>query len=127
MLTNTHTITTTTGRRFAVRVVRRGDRYGHEDCLTHDRDLALIEFYDLSYPETFGERGQFVTRYDADTLLGERAPHYKPSPWTKPQGVTGGLYLDCGVPEWTLDAAAMRDALAYAYGVLTGMPGGRDA
>ena len=44
--------------KFNVRIVRAGDRYGRDNCLTHDKDEPLVEFYDSRYPHT--EYGQFV-------------------------------------------------------------------
>lgn len=80
------------GRSFGVRLVRTGDRYGRDDCLTHDGE-TMVEFYDLSYPDKFGERGQFVSRYNLSDLAG-RAYAY-------------GLDLDGGVDVWTVDVDAM--------------------
>jgi len=82
------------GREFLVRVVRMGDCYGLDDCLTHDKPEPLIEFYDLKYAGTkFGARGQFVSRYDASTI----AKHVP--------GV--GLDLHMGVDGWKVDGPAM--------------------
>lgn len=87
-------ITNDEGRTFLVRAVRKGERYGLDDCLTHDEADPLIEFYDLSAdPKKFGERGQFVSRYYASTLA-------------KRDGL--GLCLDGGIPEWSIDAEAMK-------------------
>lgn len=94
------------GRRFHVRAVLRGDRYGLNDCLTHDEDKPMIEFYDLTYAnqKIWDERGQFVSRYYAETLL---------------EGDTSrGLCLNGGVPGWSVDAAAMNLVLAFAKGIL---------
>jgi len=82
-----------TGLSFAVVVVPTGAAYGLEDCLTNDGGL-MVEFYDTRFPHT--EHGQFVSRYYASTLL----------PWKG-----GGLCLDGGVPNWSLDAGAMREAM----------------
>jgi len=73
---------------FLLRIVRAGDRYGLDDCLTHPhkRDSAapLVEFYDSRHPHT--PRGQFVSRYYVDTILGRDR-------WGTG---TGGLCLDGG-------------------------------
>lgn len=68
------------GRLFGVRVIRTGDRYGLDDCLTVKPDeKPMAEFYDLSQcirsgqaqdVAKFGPRGQFVSRYYVATLLG---------------------------------------------------------
>jgi hypothetical protein len=80
---------------FAVRLVKKGDRYGLHGCLTHDIDEPLVEFYDTRYDhnsdwlEEF--KGQFVSRYYAGTLLGH----------------DGGLCLDGGVSDWHVSAGNM--------------------
>ena len=35
--------------KYNVRIVNKGDRYGREDCLTHDDDRPMAEFYDRRY------------------------------------------------------------------------------
>lgn len=97
-------ITNATGRRFLVRILCAGDRYGADDCLTwadgsplspsSDKNRPGVEFYDYTYAneKTFGPRGQFVSRYYVDTIL-------------KTQGT--GLDLMGYEPVWKIDAAAM--------------------
>ena len=87
-VTNSHT-----GISFNVVVVPKGAAYGAEDCLTNEGSL-MVEFYDIRYPHT--EYGQFVSRYYAKTLLPHRG---------------GGLCLDGGIPNWTLDAPSMTKAM----------------
>ena len=89
---NTMKVTNSNGLSFNVRIVRKGDTYGRNNCLTNDDDRSLVEFYDTRYAHT--PLGQFVSRYFAFTLL-ERAGEYV------------GLNLDGGVPDWTIDADAM--------------------
>lgn len=85
----TATITATNGIRFLVRLLLEGDRYGLNDCLVWSGEPG-VEFYDTRYQHTIF--GQFTGgRYYVDTLLG---------------GV-GGLCLDGGVSDWSLDSAAM--------------------
>lgn len=98
-------ITNDAGRRFLVRVVRKGERYGLNDKLVHDGGASigkendpLIEFYDLTHCDKFGPRGQFVSRYYASTL----ATH------------NGGLTLDGGCHVWSVDARAMQPVIALA-------------
>jgi hypothetical protein len=75
-----------------VRIVRKGEKYGLNRCLTNDRDDPLVEFYDSRQSvENFGELGQFVSRYYLHTLT-----HSKHPPGT-------GLCLDGGVPAWDVD------------------------
>lgn len=91
------TITADNGVPFLVRIVREGDTYGLNDCLTHDEPMPLVEFYDTRYPHT--SRGQFVSRYYADTIAGVRSGR--------------GLDLDGGVPDWTIDGESMRFVSAW--------------
>ena len=76
--------------RWNVRIVRQNDRYGLNDCLVHEESDPLIEFYDNNYKND-GEwkRGQFVSRYCAQTLFEDCYNCYK---W--------GLQLYGEVPEW---------------------------
>ena len=83
---------------WTARLVETGDRYGLNDCLVHDDDEPLIEFYDLRFTENFGPRGQFVSRYYLSTFLDVIA-------------AGSGLDLDGGIPAWTLDAEAAAAAV----------------
>jgi len=74
---------------WAVRIVEKGDKYGLKDCLTHEGDEPLVEFYDTRYEHT--DLGQFVSRYFLETLIdGE-----------------GGLNLQGGVPMWSINEPCM--------------------
>jgi hypothetical protein len=87
-------ITNRDGRKFFIRVVFRGDSYGRNDCLEHDDDMPMIEFYDWTYRSNdFGPRGQFVSRYNADTLAR--------------RDDSVGLNLQGDVSVWWVDSAAM--------------------
>jgi len=82
------------GDRWLVRVVKRDDRYGLNDCLVHDEDDPLVEFYDAEYRGSgegreFGPRGQFVARYYWSTLC------------KRPRGL--GLDLLSYEPKWKLE------------------------
>lgn len=90
-------VTAAHGTRFAVRVLRKGDTYGLDGCLTNDHDTPLVEFYDLDQGEKFGPAGQFVSRYYAHTLLGT-GPHAG-----ERIGTTAGLDLHAGILAWSLD------------------------
>ena len=72
---------------WAVRVVQKGEFYGLQNCLTHETNEPLVEFYDTRYP--FSNLGQFVSRYNISTLVG-----------THPYG--HGLCLNGGVPDWNI-------------------------
>lgn len=56
---------------FNIRIVARGDKYGLDDCLEHDRDDLLVEFYDAKATQ-HGPRGYFVSRHFGITILGCR-------------------------------------------------------
>ena len=90
------------GKRFTVRIVREGDRYGRGDCLTHDGSGPMAEFYDATYADLgwFGPHGQFVSRYYISTLL-------------ESQHRGRGLDL-CGYePAWTIDAGTMETVYEF--------------
>ena len=99
--------TNSEGRIFGVRIIRKGDRYGLDDCLTVD-GAPMVEFYDATYRgPKFGPRGQFVSRYYASTLLeGGR-------------GRKEGLCLHGGEPVWSIDAGTMRAIREYVVETLT--------
>lgn len=82
--------------KFFVRIVRKGDRYGLDFCLTHNENEPMVEFYDTRYPHT--EFGQFVSRYYLSTTL---------------EGDNTGLCLYGGVPEWTVSAEDMAAVRAW--------------
>jgi hypothetical protein len=90
--------------RFNVRIVRTGDAYGLDNCLTNN-DGPMVEFYDRKYMHT--PRGQFVSRYFVSTLLERPAV---------------GLSLDGGVPAWTVSADDMRLVDAYLRGFVALRP-----
>ena len=101
------TIQNDQGRMFNVRIVREGDRYGLDDCLTHN-GAPMVEFYDASQdPAKFGERGQFVSRYYVDTLTGRDGFG---------RDIRNGhaLNLHGGVEAWTLDPWAAAQAVDWA-------------
>jgi len=78
--------------KFFIRIVRDGDAYGMNDCLTHAGD-PMVEFYDTRYNHAaWMGRGQFVQRYYVETLLDGR----------------GGLCLMGGVPEWSVSGEDMK-------------------
>lgn len=77
---------------WTVRIVRKGQKYGRDNCLTHTENDPLVEFYDRRYAHT--PHGQFVSRYYASTLLS--------SP-----NASGGINLHGGVPEWTVGDEVM--------------------
>lgn len=89
-------ITNDKGRHFNVRILKQGDRYGRDDCLTVETaDKILVEFFDATYEgTTHGPLGQFTCgRYYADTIL--EGPRLQ------------GLCLHGGEPVWEIDGEAM--------------------
>ena len=80
--------------KFNVRIVRTGEKYGLNRCLTNGENHNLTEFYDSTQdPQKFGELGQFVSRYYLSTLLERK----------NSRSVHQGLCLDGGVPAWNVD------------------------
>ena len=85
---------------FNVRILRKGEKYGLEDCLTHKERKPLVEFYDYRHRnDQEWKRGQFVSRYYAETIL-EHNPN-------------NALSLDGGIPAWTVPPVSMREILAW--------------
>lgn len=89
---------------FLVRIVFPGDRYGRLDCLVHDQEDSLVEFYDASIEDS--PRGYFVSRYYLETLLAR--------PETRGSLQLKGLLLDTGDHRWSLDGLALHEALTFA-------------
>lgn len=84
--------------KFNVRIVKNGDKYGRDFCLTYDENKPMAEFYDSRYPHT--EFGQFVSRYYIGTLLNHEGFYG--------DGTESGLCLDGGNPdEWSLSKEEM--------------------
>jgi hypothetical protein len=111
-------VTNDKGRAFNVRLVRKGDRYGLDDKLVHDKDEPVIEWWDATHENdrrfTIG-RGQFVARYSLSTLTGQdrysRCDHRKGSP---------GIDLLGHEPAWKVTGQNVVDALAAVERVLGG-------
>ena len=87
---------------FNTRLIQRGDHYGRDNCLTHNDDRPMIEFYDARYPYT--AYGQFVSRYYIETL-------------TEGQSLRYGLDLHGGEADWKVDAATLEAMLTDALAV----------
>jgi hypothetical protein len=83
---------------FNVRIVKPGESYGLNFCLTNEGPKTLVEFYDSRYTHT--KYGQFVSRYYLETLLdGDTYPN--------------GLCLHGGVPSWSVSAQGMQEVLEF--------------
>ena len=66
----------------------------------------MIEFYDLSYPETFGDKGQFVSRYYVHTLLTR---------FNKQGARWNALQLHGGVEDWLLTDDNVEESVLWAW------------
>lgn len=85
---------------FNIIIVKTGDSYGLDDILTNTGGQNLVEFWDARWANKngFGDKGQFVTRYYAETLMG----HF------------GGLILDGGnAKDWSISGDGIADVKAY--------------
>lgn len=82
------------------KLLREGDRYGLNNCLTWQQADPGIEFFDGRYPHT--PCGQFVSRYYLKTLL------------ESVQKSNRGICLDGGVPDWALAGVEFVDVVLWA-------------
>ena len=88
----------TAGVEFAARIINEGDKYGRDDCLTHNESKPLIEFHDM-------DMGVFVSRYYVDTLTGE-------CEWSNGDSRKTGINLEGSVSKWFVTAEQVKIALA---------------
>ena len=91
------------GQPWTIRIIDKGDKYGLDDCLTHENEEPTVEFYDADNPHTIDEPsgtilGQFVSRYYISTIA---------------DGGQGGLNLMGYEPKWTINALCMDNVRAY--------------
>lgn len=95
-------VTNSNGITFNVKAVFKGEGYGVNKSIIHDKDDFLIEFYDATYAgkNNFGKEGQFISRYYASTLLEGRS------------AITG-LSLYGSVPAWSLTSANMQKVRTF--------------
>jgi len=103
----TSTITNIT---FRIKLVLRGERHGLRDCLVHDQDDPLVEFFDSRYDNSKFALGlgQFISSYYLTTLLGLS----QFGPGQHQRGL--GLDLQGGVPDWRVDGRSMNQVLVWA-------------
>jgi hypothetical protein len=66
-------ITNDAGRTFRVTCVRKGERYGLNDCLVHDQDEPLVEFEDVTSLSKPAAEHLIVARYPARVILQKEA------------------------------------------------------
>lgn len=79
------------GIKFRFTIVKTGDKYGRNNCLTNDGD-HMVEVWDMTPRCT-----QMVSRYYISTLLGF-------SQFSNRNCWNYGLCLDGGVPAWRIPA-----------------------
>lgn len=89
-------------RDWLVQVVRKGDRYGYQDCKVHEGADAdtfgdMVEFWDLDNVEVMGPRGQFVSRYYIFTFMKH----------------VNKLKLHGGIPVWQIHADTVKAVQAW--------------
>jgi len=102
-------VTNGAGRTFNVVAILQGERYGRNDCLTHDSPDPMVEFYDATYmDEDFDPQGQFVSRYYMSTLMGI-------GDFSRPRQPGVGLGLSGGNDEWVVTHDNVTDALNFAW------------
>lgn len=58
--------------KWRVHIVAPGAHYGANNCLTHDGDRSMVEFWDMSVKKGDFPNGQFVSRYYVETLLEDK-------------------------------------------------------
>ena len=87
---------------WTIQIIDKGDSYGRDNCLTHDKDEPLVEFYDGDHAHTKAEDGtmlgQFVSRYNLSTIC---------------DGGRGGLDLMGYEPKWKIDYTGMDYVRSY--------------
>ena len=84
------------GIEWGVKLLLEGDKYGLDDCLTHDEEDPLVEFYDRQHADADAPEGQFVSRYNLSTLLKSDRYDDVKERWAR------GLNLHGGVEAWTV-------------------------
>lgn len=100
-------VTNRAGTSFAVRYVPVGGRYGLRDGVVNDWK-PMVEFYDWRYRGAdHGERGQFVSRYNLDSLTVAEG-----LPWDHDWRT--GIDLCGHVDAWQLEAQPLQYALVFA-------------
>jgi len=103
-------VTNDAGISFEIKVIQTGDKYGRNDCLTHDGPIPMVEFYDArnAGKPGYDPEGYFVSRYYLSTLMAS-------DPAT-------GINL-CGHElDWQVNAENLRQALQFAQAYLEANP-----
>jgi len=100
------------GRNWRVKLLFKGDKYGLDNCLTHNKDKPLIEFHDLKYIDKFGKDGQFVSRYDLGTILFEGYAFSKSQLMNASERDSQyGITLQGDVDGWEMSADCLNEVL----------------
>lgn len=88
--------------KWRVHIIAPGERYGANNNIVHDEDKSLVEFWDMSVNRGNFPNGQFVSRYDVETLFEDK---WGPSP----EGLMEhGLCLDgLNASVWTVSGDEM--------------------
>lgn len=96
---------------FNVVVIFKGEKYGLNDCLTHENEIPLVEFFDARYNHT--EYGQFTGgSYFAATLLGLDG-------YCSEIGSEGGLCLQGDISQWYIDVDTCKLIATWLKNILT--------
>ena len=80
-----------------MRLVQKGEKYGLDDCLTHDAVDPLIEFYSRQVRNPLDPLGIFVSRYHLSLFLQ----------------VKSGIKLN-SEPEWFIDSDKVKQVQTWA-------------
>lgn len=113
-MTNHMKFTATNGHAYLTRIVFKGDRYGRDGCLTHDKDDPVVEFYTLTEGDKDGSLSWdgvkgcwFISRYYLSTFLGKSEYSRNGGP------VKNGVCLDGAYPQFSLDAQDCQKVAAW--------------
>lgn len=93
------------GIEWGVKLLLEGDKYGLDNCLTHDEEDPLVEFYDRQHADADAPEGQFVSRYNLSTLLKSDGYDDVNERWAR------GLSLHGGVEAWTVSGTLYSAAM----------------
>lgn len=80
---------------FLARLVREGDRWGHDDCFVWRNYIPMIQFYDTRYRHT--RYGQHVSEYLLTTFMNTR----------------GGLCLRGGEANWSISSQDVKGVFKW--------------
>lgn len=86
---------------FNVKLVKQGEKWGRDNCLTHDKADPLVEFYDARYTK-LDPLGQFISNYYLSTLMN-----------TQWGDCREGLNLYGGEPDWYIDKQGMTEVFEW--------------